>query len=428
MQITKKNISPTKVELTITADADKLAATKEHVLGDLAKDVNMAGFRKGHAPKALIEKSVDQATLQSRFLDHAINDMYVDAITAEKLRPVEQPEVNVTKFVPFDTLECKITVEVVGKITLPDYKKIRMTKTVEKTTDKDVTSVLDDLRRRDSEKKEVKRAAKDGDEVTIDFSGVDTKTKEVIAGAVGNDYPLTLGSNAFIPGFEPELIGLKTGDEKTFDITFPKDYGAVELQSKKVTFTVNVKKVSEMSLPELDDKFAAKVGPFKSLEELKHDIKQQIETEKANQAERKFENELLAEIAEKSKADIPGPLVEEEIDRMEMEEKRNLVYRGQTWEEHLAEEGKTEKEHHEQFREQAEIRVKTGFVLGEVAEAEGITVTDAELDEKIKELKKQYSDAQMQAELDKPENRRELMSRLLSEKTIAKLVGYATAK
>lgn len=425
MQTTRKDLSPTKLELTVTATAAELQPVKDHVLRDLQRDVNMAGFRKGHAPLALVEKNVDQAVLQSRFLDHAVNDLYVQAATEQKLCPVAQPEVNVTKFVPFDTLEFKATVEVVGKITLPDYKKIKMAKQVEKTTAKDVDAVIEDLRRRDGEKVDVDRAAKDGDEVVLDFHGVDAKTKKDIEGADAKDYPLALGSGAFIPGFEPEVVGLKPGDEKTFDVTFPADYGSAELQNKKVTFTITLKKVREVKLPELNDAFVAKVGPFKTVEELKADIKQQLEVEKENQAQRKLENDLLAEIAEKAKADIPTVLIDEEIDRMELEEKRNLLYRGQTWSEHLKAEGKTEKEHKEGLRESAEARVKTGLVLGEVAEAEQIKVDDKDLDARIAELKQQYTDKQMQAELNKPENRRELMSRLLTEKTIAKLVGYA---
>jgi trigger factor len=428
MQVTHKNISPTKIELTVTSDVEKLEVVKQHVLKDLSKSVNMAGFRKGHAPLHLVEKNVDQSVLQTQFLDHAVNDLYFEALTAQKIRPVAQPEVNITKFVPFTTLEFKATVEVIGKITLPDYKKVKATKKTEATTDKDVQAVLDDLRRRDATKQDVKRAAQDGDEVVINFSGVDAKTQQPIDGATSNDYPLVIGSNTFIPGFEPELIGLKPGAEKTFDITFPADYGSADLQNKKVTFTVKVNVVREVVLPELDDKFAAKVGPFKTVAELKADIKKQLEVEKENQAQRAYENDLLAEIAEKAKADIPAALVEDEIERMELEEKRNLVYRGQTWQEHLKAEGKTEKQHREGLRADAEARVKTGLVLGEISEVEKVTVSDKELDERIADLKKQYTDKQMQAELDKPENRRELKSRLLTEKTMARLVELNAKK
>jgi trigger factor len=428
MQTTKNQLSPTKVELAIIADQAFLDKVKDHVLVDLARNMSVAGFRKGHAPKALIEKTADQGNLQAQFLDHAVNDLYVQAVSDEKLRPVSQPEVNVTKFVPFTTLEFKATVEVVGKITLPNYQKIKMTKTVDPTTDKDVTAVLDDLRRRDSIKSEVKRAAKDGDEVVIDFKGVDAKTKEAISGGAGDDYPLVIGSSTFIPGFEPELIGMKPDEEKTFDITFPADYSVADLQNKKVSFTVTVKTVRTIELAKLDDEFAAKVGPFKTAAELKADVKKQLQAEKDVQAQRTLENDLLAKIAEEATADIPSVLVDDEINRMEEEERRNLIYRGQTWQEHLEAEGKTEKEHHEGLRESAEARVKTGLVLSEVAEVEGVTFTDAELTSRIKELKTRYSDKEMRAELDKPENRRELGSRILTEKTIERLVGYATAK
>src|ERR1700744_5748587 len=135
MQTVKNQISPTKVELTVTADQAFLDKVKDHVLGDFAKNVSVAGFRKGHAPKAIVEKNANPESLQQQFLEHAVNDLYIEAVTAEKLHVTSQPEVNVTKFVPFTTLEFKATVDVVGKITLPDYKTIKMAKKVETTTD-----------------------------------------------------------------------------------------------------------------------------------------------------------------------------------------------------------------------------------------------------------------------------------------------------
>jgi len=425
MQITTKKLTPTKVELTVTADQAQMDHAKARTLHDLSKDVSLAGFRKGHAPEHLVEKNVDQNLLQSRFLDAVVNDIYTQALIQEQLRAVAQPEVSIIKFVPFTEVEIKAIVEIVGEIKLADYKKFHFTKQAEKTTDKDVESVLQDLLTRDSEKKEVKRAAGDGDEVTIDFKGVDAKTKEAIDGAEGNDYPLIIGSNTFILGFESEIVGLKINEEKTFDVTFPKDYSAKALQGKKVTFTVTVKQVKEVVKPKLTNAFAAKVGPFKTVDELKADVRRQIEAEKDNQAQRKVESEILQALAEKSKGEVPAALIEEEMDRMEDEEKRNLMYRGQTWQEHLQAEGKTAEEHREGQREQAALRVKTGLVLGEVAQVEKIDVTDAELKQRITDLKKQYSDAQTQTELDKPENQRDIASRILTEKTIAKIVEYA---
>jgi trigger factor len=428
MQITKKTTSPTELKLTITADSEVLDRVKAHVLRDLAKSVKIQGFRSGKAPLNLVEKSVDPQTLQSEFLDHVINELWGEAIRTENLRPVAQPKVSITKFVPFTTVEADFDVSVVGNLVLPDYKKFRLAKKPVKVEASDVTDVLNNLRNRAAEKKEVTRAAKDGDEVTIDFFGTDAKTKEPIDGADGKDYDLVLGSNSFIPGFEPELIGLKPGDEKTFLITFPKDYSATELQNRKVNFAVTVHKVKALTEPKLDDAFAATVGPFTSLAELKADIKKQLTTERETQARRDYESELLEKLAEKTEVAIPTALIDEEIDRQEADERQNLTYRGQTWQEHLDSEGINEKQHREKNRPGAELRVKAGLLLSEIAEAEGIVVTPEELNVRIQLYKGQYTDPKMISELEKPDSRREIMSRLLSEKTIDKLAKYATAK
>jgi trigger factor len=426
MQITKDQVSSTNVKFTIAADAADMAPVKQFVLQQLARNVKVPGFRAGHAPLPVVEKNVDQQALQTDFLDSMVNQMYVQAITEHKLRPVNRPDVSISKFVPFTTLEVVAEVEVIGKITLPDYKKIKLAKPIVKVEAKDVDEVLQNLATRGAERKEVVRPAKDGDEVTIDFTGVDAKTKEAIAGADGKDYPLVLGSNSFIPGFEEELVGLKAGEEKTFDIVFPKDYGTAALQNKKVTFTVILKQIKELAKPKLDDAFAASVGPFKTLAELKADIKKQLQADKQQQAQRDYESELLGQIAEKTKADIPGILIEEEIDRAENDEKQNLMYRGQTWEEHLKEEGVDEKGHRDKQRPAAQARVTAGLVLGEVADLEGIDVSEEEVDLRMKLLRGQYTDTAMQAELSKPEARRDIKSRMLTEKTIAKLTEYAT--
>lgn len=426
MQVTQKNLSDTNVELTLVADAALLQEAKQEAVQHLSKNVRLQGFRPGKAPLNLVEKSIDPATLQTEFLDLAMNKMYVAALDEKNLRPVAQPKVNVKKFVPFDTLELEVTVDVVGEIKLADYKKIKIAKPEVKVTAKDVDEVIANLKTREAERKDADRAAKDGDEVTIDFKGVDTDTKEAISGADGKGYPLVIGSNTFIPGFEPNLVGMKAGEEKTFDIVFPADYGVKALQNRKVTFTVTAQAVKEVAEPKVDDEFAAKVGPFSSVDELKADIKKQLEAEKENQADREFIDELVTTIAKQSTVAIPTTLVDEQIDRMEQDERQNLMYRGQTWEEHLEVEGKTAEEHHEGLREDAELRVKAGLILSEIAEAEKLTITPEELEIRMQLLKGQYPDPQMQAELDKPENRRDIVSRMLSEKTLDKLRTYAS--
>ncbi len=428
MQVTKEQLSPTKVKLTIVADAELLRSVKDQTLRALAKDMKMPGFRPGKIPMAVVEKNLNPGLLQSEFLDKAMNRLYGAALDQEKLRPVAQPQANVKKFVPFDTLELETEVEVIGAIKLPDYKKIKIPVEPVKASEKDMTDVIAQLRIREATKEDVDRAAKEDDQVWIDFTGVDAKTGEPIQGADGKQYPLVIGSNTFIPGFEPHLVGLKAGDEKTFNVTFPADYGVSALQKKKVEFTVSVTKVQAVKLPKLDDEFAAKVGPFKDMAELKADIKNQINYEKQNRADREYQSKLLEQMTDKSEAAIPDTLIEEEVDRLEKEERQDLTYRGTTWEEHLKQEGVSQEEHRAKKRDEAERRVKAGLDLAEIAESEKIDVTREELDGRLNSLRAQYQDKAMLAELDKPENRREIASRLLTEKTIAALVGYASAK
>jgi len=428
MQVTKNYTSETRIKLTLVADQGLIEAEKQKVLREFASKIKIQGFREGKAPLNMVEKSVEPARLQSEFLEHAINRLYLAAIDHEGLRPVTQPEVKITKFVPFETLEIEAELEVVGEVKLADYKKIKLAKEKVTVEAKEVDEVIANLKTREAEKKDVDRAAKDKDQVWIDFKGVDAKTKEEVKGADGKDYPLALGSNTFIPGFEPELIGLKAGDEKTFVVTFPKDYGAKALQSKKVEFTVKVNKVQEVVEPKLDDAFAAKVGPFKTVADLKADIKDELTSRKEAEAEQKFSDALITKIAEKSTVAIPQVLIDEQLDRLEQEQRQNLMYRGQTWEEFLASEGITVEEFRKKGMPMAELRVKAGLVLSEIAEKENIEVTQDEMDAQVQILRARYSDPQMQAELDKPEGRRSIASRVLTDKTVSKIKEYASAK
>ncbi len=425
MQIKREQLDPTTIKVTMTADRAFMDETKTVVLKRLGKSMKLAGFRPGHAPLSVIERNADSSALQSEFLDEAINKMYGQAIEREKLRPVAQPKVSLQKFVPFTDLEVVAEVEAIGEVKLPDYKKIKLAKKPVTVTEKDIDDVVHSLQQRVAEKKEVTRAAKNGDEVIIDFAGKDAKTGEAIKGADGKSYPLTLGSDTFIPGFEANLIGMKPGEQKEFTLSFPKDYGVQALQNRKVTFAVTLNKVQEVSLPEADDTFASKIGPFKTLASLREDIKKQLTAEKQSEADRAFENELLDKIAEKTVVAIPAALIDEEVRRSEQETRQNLMYRGQTWQEYLESMQQTEDSYRASLREPAERRVKAGLVLTEVADAEGITVTPQEFQLRMQLLKGQYTDKQMQAELEKPESARQILSGMLTEKTITALISYA---
>lgn len=426
MQIKRINNSDTNVTLTITLNEKDMKEAKESALGKLASSVSVSGFRKGKAPLHVVEKHVDQAALQSEVVDAAMQASYSIALKQESISPIGKPSVTLKKFVPFTELEYEAVTDKIGDITLPDYSKIKKKAEKVEVTPKDVQAVLDNLQEKAATKKEVTRGAKNGDEVTINFTGKDAKDNP-IKGADGKDYPLTLGSNAFIPGFEDNVIGLKKNESKTFTLTFPKDYGVKSIAGKKVTFTVEVTKVHELEKPKLDYSFAAKVGPFTALADLKKDIKKQLTVEKQTQATRKLESDVIQEIVSKSKLALPESLLEEQIERLKNEVRQNLMYRGQTWQEMLEAEDLSEEEFIKaKLRPEAEHRVKTGLVLSEIASKEDISVTADEISKRIQLLKGQYSDKAMQAELDKPEAQQEIGSRIMTEKTVDRLVQSAT--
>jgi trigger factor len=417
MQIQRTDLSSTEVKLVISAGKSDLEPIKDSTVTRLGKNVKVQGFREGKAPQAILEKNIDPSLLQGDFLDEAMTQLYAKATADEKIRPVTRPEVTVKKFVPFTELEFEVKTNVIGKVKLPDYKKIKVKKDPVTITAKDVDEVVESLRTRLSEKKPVERAVKDGDEAIIDFKGADAD-KNPIQGADGKDYPLLIGSKTFIPGFEDNVIGMKPGEEKSFELTFPKDYGVKPMAGKKVTFTVTVKSVSELVKPALDDKLAEKVGPFKTLPELKEDIKRQVTLERERDATSKHQEATMKAVSDKTTVDIPQAVVDQQITYSIDDMRRNLTYRGQTYEEFLKSEGKTEEEYKKELEPQARNQIKASLILSEIAEAEKLSVQPEELDLHIQMLKGQYQDPAMQTELDKPENRQDIASRMLTEKVL----------
>ncbi len=426
MQVKRHNISDTKVSLTIQADEKELKTAKQMALEKLRSKVKVSGFRDGKVPLNLVEKNLNQQTLQTEFLDEALSSLYPVAAQNQNIRPIDRPNITIKKFVPYSVLEFEAVIEILGPIKLTDYKAVKKPIKVEPVSSKDINEVLENLATRQAEKSEVNRKSKNTDQLWIDFKGVDVAGKP-IDGADGKDYPLVLGSKTFIPGFEENLVGLKKSDKTTFTLTFPKSYGVKKLANKKVTFTVTVKKIEEVKKPKIDDKFATKISPFKNLAELKSDIKAQMATEKQKKALQTQENEIIKEITEKSSVSIPDSLLTEQVERLLGELKQNLTYKGLTYDEYLKQQGYDEDGYKQKvLLPEAKQRVKAGLVLAEIAEKESISVSNEEVEARIQALKTQYSDPGMHAELEKDDSKREISSRLMTEKTINKLVQYST--
>lgn len=423
MQVNVEKISETKIKLSVDVDDAILKLAKEHSITKLGKNVKVAGFRDGKAPSHLVEKAIDPQQLQSEFIDEVLNATYKNAVLDTDIRPVLPPKVSITKFVPYSTLEYDAEIEVIGKITLADYKKLKMTAPKAKVEPEEVDKVIANMQKQMAEKIDVERPAKNGDEVWIDFVGTDEKGKPV-KGADGKDYPLLLGSKTFIPGFEDKLVGKKVGDEATFTLTFPKDYGVSAMRGKKVKFAVKVTKVKEVKLPVLDDAFVAKVSPVKTVKELKADIKKELGVEKQKQADSDFEAEVINTVTAKSKLALPEGLLADQADAILAELQRNITYRGLTMQEYLDDSGMTaEEQRAKEIVPEAERRLKAGMVLAEIADKEKITVSEAEIKSRLESLMQQHkNDAKMLEELQNPANHNNIAGRLLTEKTIIFLV------
>lgn len=429
MNATVKNISETRVLVTVTLGADELLAAEQVALKKLSKDVKVNGFRKGHVPIEVVKKNVDPNVLGQETIENALSKGVAEAFIANDLQALERPEVEIKKYVPGETMEFTAEGDVLPKVTLGDYKKLKAEKPAIKVAKSDVDEVIERMQKGFAEKKETKKAASLGDEVVIDFVG--KKDGEAFEGGTGNDYPLTLGSNSFIPGFEEALVGLKAGDKKDVALTFPKDYHAKNLAGEKVVFEVTVKKVNAVELPEVNDEFAAKAGPFTSVKELRDDIEREIGAQKEREATDKLKDELVKQLVEKSKVSVPAVLREDQVKSIEQDLQQNLMYQGMTLDQYFESKGYADRDAwvKGEAEEAADIRIKAGLVLAELSKELGIEATADQLAEHINQYKQSYANQpEMAKRFDEPEIQREVANRLITEKTVDKLVELNTVK
>lgn len=421
MKHTLKQLSPTQTVVTVTVDKATIEQAKKLAVKELGKNVKVSGFRKGKIPANVVEKNIDPTVLANETVEYAINRALNAVVEEAELRVLDQPKVEMKKFVPYDTLEFTAEFQVLPSIKLGDYKKLTANKDAVKVAPTEITEVLERMQKGFAERVEVDREAKDGDEVTIDFVGKDKKG-EAIEGASGSEYPLVLGSNTFIPGFEEQLVG--HAKDETFDIavTFPSDYHADHLKNANVTFTVTIKKIQSVTLPKVDDEFAKKVGPFDTAKALKDDVKKELTAQKERSAVEKLKDDLLGQLVEKSDVPIPEILIEDQIKHIEQDAMQNLMYRGQTLEQYMTMNGYKDHDdwHAKELRPMAERRVQAGLIIAELSKAEKIDITKEELDAEL-ERRKAESPA-MAEQLDTPDARRDLANRVITEKTIDRLV------
>ena len=425
MKTTVKHLSDTRVLVTISIGAPELEAAQQVALKHLAKTTKVQGCRKGRAPLDVVAKHVDQSALSQETLNNALSKAVAEAYLNNEIQALERPAVEIKKFVPGDLLEFTAEGDVLPKVTLGNYKKLQAVKEPVTVTKADVDEVVTRIQKGYSEKKETSAAAVSGDEVVIDYVG--TKDGEAFEGGTAQEYPLTLGSNSFIPGFEDALIGAKAGETKDIPLTFPQKYPAKELAGKKVIFTVTIKKVNQIVVPELTDEFAAKVGPFTDVAELKKDIESEITAQKEREATDKLKDSLVKQLVEKSKVAVPSVLREDQIRSIEQDMTQNLMYRGMTPEQYFETNGFKDRDEwlEKEAGPAAEDRVKAGLVLAELSKVEKIQASSDELAERINSFRTQYANnPDMAKRFDEPEVQREIANSLLTEKTVQALIDF----
>lgn len=423
MKTTVTHESDTRVKVVVAADHAELAAAEQVALKRLAKTVKVNGFRTGHVPLEIVKKHADPNALAQETLDAALNRAVAEAFLNNNLQVLARPEVEIKKYVPGELLEFTAEADVLPEVKLGDYKKLKAKKVAVNVNKKEIDEVIERIQKGLSEKKEVKRAAKIGDETVIDFVG--KKDGEAFQGGTGKDYPLVLGSNSFIPGFEDALVGLKAGDTKDVKLAFPKDYHAKDLAGQDVVFEVTVKKVNSVKLPALDDKFAAKAGPFTSMEDLRKDIKAEITAQAERRAKDDLTDELVKQLVAKSTVSVPSVLRDDQIRSLEQDLRQNLMYRGRTLEQYFEEKGYADRDAwvKAEANDAADARIKAGLVLAQLSKELKIEATADELAAHINAYKQQYANnPKMAKHFDKPEAQREVANRLITEKTIDKLV------
>ena len=377
------------VALTIEITKAEFEAAKDKAFKKTGKNITVPGFRKGKAPRKMIEKLYGEGV----FFEEAFNIIYPDAMemAVEKsgIKPVGRADVDLGDPAEEGGLTIIAKVPVEPEVELGEYKGIEVEKETVKVLQADVKAELNRMAQRNARTETVERKAKKNDTVDIDFEGfVDGVPFE---GGKAEHHELTLGSGAFIPGFEDQLIGCKAGDEKDVVVTFPEEYHAKELAGKEATFKCKVHKVEETILPEIDDEFAKDVSDTcETLDDLKKEITERLKAERQEAADNAFEEKVLDAVIDGMKADIPAAMIDAQVDTIVQDFGYRLQMQGMGLEQYLKMTGTEMGAFRAMFKDQAERQVKTRLALQKVVELEGITVSDKELEEEYAKMAEQY--------------------------------------
>ncbi|WP_027338894.1 trigger factor [Halonatronum saccharophilum] len=384
MKVKQEKVGENKVVLEVEISKDKVKDALNKAYKKVVKEVNIPGFRKGKVPRKMLEKKFGKEVLHKDALDILIPQGYYDAVQEAGIEPIDQPEITEVFIEAGKDAKFKAEVEVKPEVTLGDYKGLEVEKEEAEVSDELVESELKSKQSQNAQLVSTDRdVVEEGDHTLIDFEGfVDG---EAFEGGAGEDYNLEIGSGQFIPGFEEQLIGATVGEEIEVNVAFPEDYHADNLAGKDSLFKVTVKEIKVKEEPELDDEFAKDLG-FDSLDALKEDTKNNLVNKEEERVNREFENNLIEAIAQNAEINIPETMVDSEIDNMLQGFKAQIQQQGMSFEDYLEATGMEEAKIREEYKENAQSRVRVNLTLEAIADEENIEVSEEEVDQKVEEI------------------------------------------
>ncbi|MFZ3170590.1 MAG: trigger factor [Carboxydocellales bacterium] len=426
MKATAERVEKNTVVIEIEVEPEKLNLGLDKAYRKLVKKANIPGFRKGKAPRKILEKFYGKEYLLEEALDNLISDVYPDAVQETEIEPVDRPQVEVVQAEEGKPVIFKVKVEVKPEVELGEYKGLAAEKTSTEVSEADVDAELNKLQQRHAKVSNLDEGTVEQNDVAvIDFEGfIDG---EAFAGGKGDDYPLEIGSGSFIPGFEEQLIGVKIGEDKDVNVSFPEEYHSPELAGKPVLFKVKIKSIRRKDILPLDDEFAKDVSEFDTLEELKTDILNRLKEAAEKKAEIAVKEQLIQKAVENATVEIPEVMINTRLQGMLSEMTQRLQRQGVSFEDYVKYTGGNAEGVREELKPEAEKGVRSDLVLEAIARQENIDATDEEVTAELEKMAEQYKQdiSTMRAALETQGSIDSFKNSISFQKTIQFLVDNA---
>ena len=411
------------VNFKLTIDNDKFEAAINKAYNKNKGRFNIAGFRKGKAPRRIIENNYGKGVFYEDAIDIVFPEVYPSALDELQLAPIDRPSIDVEEISKDNGLVLVVQVEVQPEFELGQYKGIEVAKVDYNVTDEEVDAKLNELQEKASRLVDSDKEIENGDTANIDFEGF--KDDVAFEGGKAEGHNLVIGSGSFIPGFEDQLIGKKAGEEVDVNVTFQADYHAEELAGAPVVFKVKVKEIQRKELPEANDDFASEVSDFDTMEEYKKDLTEKLQAEKIEAAKTADEDKVVAKVIENATMEIPDQMVEEQVNGMVNDYARRLESQGISFKQYVEITGMTAEKIGEQMKPQAIKRIQTRLVLEAVVKAENIQADDAAVEE---QFDKMAEDFKMDKEQIKGMFGEEQMAQLKEDLAVQKAIDFLVAE